>query len=221
MSIERAVTFLIVACPVLVGQQAVSPGWKEFSIGPATANHSQFSRFGIRAEGVPMKRLLSRAFGLPEHRILGPDWLNSQRYALTAQVDDPKDFQPLMQQELAARFHMLSHREPRVVPVFVLKKPEGVAKPSDSSGMKESHLSDGALKIHGSIADLASALADAIQRPVFDETDQDGNFDIALSWNPGNLASLQAAVKQQLGLELVDDKRMVDLLIIDHIEKLQ
>jgi uncharacterized protein (TIGR03435 family) len=205
---------------VLVGQQAASPGWKEFSIGPATANHSQFSRFGIRAEGVPMKRLLSKAFGLPEHRILGPDWLNSQRYALTAQVDDPKDFQPLMQQELAARFHMLSHREQRVVPVFVLEKPEGVAKPPESNGTKKSDLSDRSLKMYGSIADLASALADAIQRPVFDETGQDGNFDFALSWNPGDLASLRAAVKQQLGLELVDDKRMVDLLIIDHIEKL-
>jgi uncharacterized protein (TIGR03435 family) len=35
------------------------------------------------------------------------------------------------------------------------------------------------------------------------------------------LASLRKAVRDQLGLELADDRRMVDLLQIDQIQKLR
>ena len=74
---------------------------------------------------------------------------------------------------------------------------------------------------HTTVAAFAGSLADYIKRPVFDETGLDGSFDFSLSWKMGNAASLQDAVKQQLGLQLVEDRRSLQLLIIDHIESLQ
>ncbi len=101
------------AASALFGQSADSPKWKEFSIGPPTRNQTGFGPNGLRADGIPLVRALARAYGLPEHRIIGPDWLDTERYAIVAQVDDLKDFQPLFQQELTARFKMVAHREMR------------------------------------------------------------------------------------------------------------
>jgi uncharacterized protein (TIGR03435 family) len=213
---------LFLAAAALMPGQAPLPGWKEFSIGPPGTQRSQFSRFGIRSEGVPFKRALARAFGLPEHRILGPSWIESERYAIVAQVEDPNKFQPLFQQELANRFHMLSHREVKDVPVFVMKAADGGGIKAQSAGPGVTTVSGGGLRMQGAtMASFAGELSDLILRPVFDETGIDGKFDINLSWKNGNLASMQAAAKDQLGLQMVDDHRALEFLVIDHIEKLQ
>jgi uncharacterized protein (TIGR03435 family) len=218
---RREAVLSILAVSALLGQTAASATWKEFSIGPPTRNQSGFSPYGIRAEGVPLKRALARAYGLPEHRIIGPDWLDTERYAITGQVDNPADFKPLFQQELTARFHMAAHLETKEVPIYILRTIEGGAmKPSsgDSAGGRGM---SGGLRMQSTVEAFVSQLSDLIKRPVFDETGMDGTFDFSLSWKKGNPESLQEAVKQQLGLQLVDDKRSLDLLIVDHIEKLQ
>jgi uncharacterized protein (TIGR03435 family) len=210
---KNTVLFMLAAA-VLLGQ---SPTWKEFSIGPPTRNQSGFNAYGIRAEGVPLKRALARAYGLPEHRIVGPGWLGTERYAIVGQVSDPKDFQPLFQQELTIRFQMTAHRETKEIPVYVLKTMEGGQK----SPAEQKRMAQG-LKMTGvSVGRFASELADYIEKPVFDETGMDGKFDFSLFWSGGSGAALQVAVKEQLGLQLVDDRRVLDILVIDHIEKLQ
>jgi uncharacterized protein (TIGR03435 family) len=217
---RREAVLSILAVSALLGQTAASATWKEFSIGPPTRNQSGFSAYGIRAEGVPLKRALARAYGLPEHRIIGPDWLDTERYAITGQVDNPADFKPLFQQELTARFHMAAHLETKEVPIYILRTIEGGAmKPAsgDSGGGRGMS----GLKMQSTVGAFAIQLSDYIKRPVFDETGMDGTFDLSLFWKKGNPESLQEAVKQQLGLQLVDDKRSLELLIVDHIEKLQ
>jgi|HubBroStandDraft_1064217.scaffolds.fasta_scaffold127380_2 uncharacterized protein (TIGR03435 family) len=215
---KKNAVLLVLAVSVLSGQ---SPTWKEFSIGPPTRNQSGFNASGIRAEGVPLKRALARAYGLPEHRIIGPGWIGTERYAIVGQVSDPKDFQPLFQQELTNRFQMTAHRETKEVPVYVLKTMEGGKPPLSGGGTEQKRMGQG-LKMTGvNVGRFASELADYIEKPVFDETGMDGKFDFSLFWTGGNGAALQAAVKDQLGLQLVDDRRVLDILIIDHIEKPQ
>jgi uncharacterized protein (TIGR03435 family) len=219
--VKKEAVFFLLAASILLGQTAGSATWKEFSIGPPTRNQSGFSPYGIRAEGVYLKRALARAYGLPEYAIIGPDWLDTERYAITGQVDNPADFKALFQQELTARFHMAAHLETKEVPIYLLKTIDGGAMrpPSGDSGGRG--LSGGLKMSHTTVAAFAGFLADYIRRPVFDETGMDGSFDFSLSWNKGSPAALQEAVRQQLGLQLVEDKRSVELLIIEHIEKLQ
>ena len=220
-------TTMVLAVSALWGQSA-SPKWQQFSIGAPTANRSSFSRFGIRAEGVPLKRALARAYGVPENRLFGPEWIASERYAMTAIVADPKDLQPLLQQELSTVFHMLAHRESRVTPVYVLRPlPDAGAKlsaasatpavetSSDSRGLNSVKLS------HVTVAAFANQLADMVGRPVINETALDGSFDFVLSWKASGAPAVQAAVKDQLGLDLVDEQRAVDVVVIDQIEKLK
>jgi uncharacterized protein (TIGR03435 family) len=221
----RNVLPLVLTAASLLSAQ---PAWKEFSIGAPTVGRNQSGPFGIRASSMPLLRAISKAYGIPEHRIVGPSWLAAEKYAIIGVVDEPKDFQPLFQQELAQRFQMIAHREQKVVPVFILKPIEssigGSAKLPSTPADGSSSLSGGpspALQMTGATMDaFAAALSDAIHRPVWNETGIDGAFQIRLSWEFGNLKSLATAVKEQLGLQLIDDNRPVDLLVIDHIEKL-
>jgi uncharacterized protein (TIGR03435 family) len=55
---------------------------------------------------------------------------------------------------------------------------------------------------------------------VFDETRLDGAFDFAFTWTSTYPVSLKSAMAAQPGLSVVDTRRVVDLVIVDHIEKL-
>jgi uncharacterized protein (TIGR03435 family) len=221
------------AIPLLAGAvlfgQPPAPAWREFSIGPATKGQYAFSRNGIRAKGVTVRLALARAYFVEENRIVGPKWIADERYAITAIVDDPKDFQPLFQQELGNRFHLQVHREAKDLPVFVLKGQVGSGtpvKPDEPTGPRglagPASFRNGQIKMErATVGFFVNELGNVIGRPVFDETHMEGRFDFVLDWQAGNNASLQQAVKSQLGLELSDEQRGVEMLVIDHIEKLQ
>jgi uncharacterized protein (TIGR03435 family) len=59
-----------------------------------------------------------------------------------------------------------------------------------------------------------------LSRPVIDNTGIDGRFDIALTWLPANPLSLQEAAKDQLGLQMTEEKRGTEILVVEHAEKL-
>jgi uncharacterized protein (TIGR03435 family) len=219
MKLKESAIFVL-AVPVLLAQSSPAPVWKEFSIGPATRNQSGFSREGIRAEGIPLKRALARAWGLPELGILGPQWIDDQRYAMTALVNDPRDFQPLMQEEMTRRFKMLAHRETREMPVYLLRSLDGQPPPqaprTDGTRAPSMGIKAGPMTVSA----FADALADAIQRPVVDETHLPGTFRFELSWKSTDFESMRKAVNEQLGFQLAEEKRNIEVLVIEHIEPL-
>lgn len=204
----------------MFGQTANAPTWKEFSIGPGVKGNNRTSRDGIEAHQMPLKRIVSRAYGIAEHRIVGPTWISAESYALTALVNSPEDLQPLLQRELAGRFYLAAHRETRDIPVLVLKPLEGT-QPLANLPSAPDKLTGPNPAIHlttGTIADFANTLADIIERPVINETNIEGHYDIYFTWDRKGTASIPAALKQQLGIQSVEEKRPIDLLIIDHIE---
>jgi len=52
-------------------------------------------------------------------------------------------------------------------------------------------------------------------KPVFDETALKGRFDYELRWDVANPQSFLAAVREQLGLELVEARRPLEYLVVD------
>jgi uncharacterized protein (TIGR03435 family) len=107
------------------------------------------------------------------------------------------------------------------VPVYELRTLDGA--PVHSATPKASIDSRMAPSIklnQQSVKTFADTMADVLGRPVFDETKLDGRFDFALTWRSTDPVSLKAAVADQLGLNLVDTRRVVEVLIVDHIEKL-
>jgi uncharacterized protein (TIGR03435 family) len=209
---RNTTNILLFTATAVFAQQA----WNELSISAPTGNGNRFTATGIHANKVAVVRVISRAYSVPEHRIVGPAWLATEQYAITAEAPDRESFQPMFQKELANWFHLLVHRETRVIPVFVLKRAEGQPSPAaPAKGQPAFQMPQ------TDIASFANRLADVVHIPVINETDLEGKFDIRLNYEVGNIGSLRTAVKHQLGFQLVDDKRPIDLLIVDYAEKAQ
>jgi uncharacterized protein (TIGR03435 family) len=85
-----------------------------------------------------------------------------------------------------------------------------------------------AVQCHVRMADLAKELQSVMQEPlpVVDRTGIEGVYDFKLAWTERVLlnlgqdgTSIHDAVQQQLGLKLERRKKPVDVIVIDHIEK--
>jgi uncharacterized protein (TIGR03435 family) len=80
------------------------------------------------------------------------------------------------------------------------------------------------------MAQLAPLISLAVGRPVVDRTGITGNYDIELRFNPATGApgseltnpdapSLFTALEEQLGLKLDAQREVVDVLVIDRIDR--
>ena len=89
-----------------------------FSGGPGTKSPER-----IDYSGVTLKMLLERAYGVWPSQILGPGWLDTQRYIVAAKLPKettPKLLQLMLQQLLTERFQISLHHGSRTLPVYDL-----------------------------------------------------------------------------------------------------
>jgi uncharacterized protein (TIGR03435 family) len=197
------------------------------------------------ARTVTPRNLIAQAWNLQENQILGgPEWLNSDRYDLTAKPDisggvpSRDDLHLMLRALLAERMGLALHEASRDMPVYSLV----VGK--DGSKMKVSAVISPAQKVktvlNGHIGGtgmpvqyLADMLSTVLQRPVNDNTGLTDFYDFRLEWMPdetqrsvGNPAAANAdgpslfrALQEQLGLRLESKKIPTRVLVIDKIEK--
>ncbi len=154
----------------------------------------------------------------------------------------PSELQRMMQALLAERFKLAIHRETREVTLYALVVAKGGPKirPTEAPAvMGQNPFSmSGRGRLIGtqvSAEMLAKALSDQLSRSVQDQTGLKGVFDFKLEWEPdaspggpdGAAAgadlragsSLFTAIQEQLGLKLETRKGPVEVLVIDHIER--
>jgi uncharacterized protein (TIGR03435 family) len=84
-----------------------------------------------------------------------------------------------------------------------------------------------------SLKNFAGMIGNQLGMPVSDQTGLTGKYDITLSWSAGGGidrhpdadagadlgVSMEAAVQQQLGLRLVSKKGLVDIIVVDKVER--
>jgi uncharacterized protein (TIGR03435 family) len=188
---------------------------------------------------------------------LGPEGLNYEGYDVVAKVDEsfakryagegdgqkfwngrcPYRHEMLLmfQSLLAERFKLKLRQETREVPIYAVVVAKNGPKflhttftlppPPCPAEMR-------CLQAYSSMARLAEAFSETLDRPVVDQTGLDGGYYIKLEWprNPSvtgthiapNFAStafMFTALEQQLGLKLEPTQGPVDFLVIDHIER--
>jgi uncharacterized protein (TIGR03435 family) len=235
----------------------------------------------IHYENVSLKMLLTKAYGVQEYQISGPDWLDSERFDIEAKLPDAttkEQFQAMLQNLLIERFKMSIHRDEKELPTYVLLvakngpklKPSSVDPAAPDPGptgkmvMGKDGFPDMRAGGHGvmmammmgrgakmaasqaSMQELAERLADQLGRPVVDQTGLTGKYEFELHFSmeglvmpppppgarmappPGAVEApsdgessptLQTAIQEQLGLRLESKKAPLDLIVIDHIEK--
>jgi len=199
------------------------------------------------AQNQTVANLIEIAYGLQHTQVLGgPPWLQTERFDLEAAPDQEgkysyKDWNLMLQQLLADRFHVQSHRETRELPAFTLTLAKGGARltPTTASADAKPHIDVKGREVISIVAtdadtaDFAKILKEAIvNRPVSDQTGLSGHYDFTLRFAPDRTAmsatpesappdlppDLFTAMQQQLGLKLVPTKAPADVLVIEDVQ---
>jgi len=215
----------------------------------------------IHMTNVSLRDFIHSAYDLKEYQISGPDWINSERYDITATVPPgtSKEKVRLMSQNLLAdRFKLVAHRDQKVLPVYALVAGKGgfKIKPAEgggAGGRGMARFSPGRLELQKTtLTAFADTLSHFLERPVVDQTKIEGSYDFSLEWTPdesqmqqmrlairdhgpgpgrggaGNVEpaptdiegpSIFAAIEEKLGLKLEARNLAVEVLVIDHAEK--
>ena len=181
---------------------------------------------------VMIQNLLAERFNLTFHH----ETKELAVYELTVATNGPK------LQEANMDVHPPSVREPGSPPPTI-GEPDSVGFPQIPSGrpIMLGRMTNGIMRWTGkiqSLANLASFLGGELERPVLDKTGLNGQYDFTLAYSrdglrpmgpaaapgvpsadPSGGPSLFKAVQEQLGLRLDQKRDGVDILVLDHIDK--
>jgi uncharacterized protein (TIGR03435 family) len=195
----------------------------------------------VRYSNITLKGLIALAYRFDSRLILGgPAWLDDQLYDLAAKLPPGarNDSVPVMLQTLLAeRFKLAVHRETKEQRVYFLVRGKSgprlkEALPEDDQGAQQlrgdrppvQFVQGGIIGHSMQLGTLASVLALAAGYQVVDHTGLTGIFDINLKWTPedstGIGPDLFTAIQEQLGLKLESGKAPVEMLMIDHTERI-
>jgi uncharacterized protein (TIGR03435 family) len=243
--VYRAVTILLISVSEMLRGQTAPSRFAVASIKPVqeVPDSSSGIRTGhgrLDAHNVTLKRCIIGAYGVGPHEIVGgPDWLETERFEISAKADQPIDddeaLMEMLKDLLAERFKLAIHRATKVMPTFVLevakKGPKMDRAEAGESGTNTTSTNTG-ITIEAHNTDMnafARTLARRMTLPVVNNTKLDGMFNLKLQWTPDRFRlatdsahedfSIFTALQEQLGLHLRSRKAPVQVLIIDHAER--
>jgi uncharacterized protein (TIGR03435 family) len=195
-----------------------------------------------------LRRMILIAWDLQDYQLAGdPAWVDSEHYDVQAKADAAASVQemeqPMLRALLEDRFRLRVHREKRELPIYELAVAGGGAKLQRSregscTDLCGFHLTTDGLNrtLDGKgvtmemlAGNLSRSYNSSLGRNVVDKTGLTGTFDMQLTWTieplnadpAADLAapSIRGALQEQLGLRLEAAKGLVDVLVVDHIEK--
>jgi uncharacterized protein (TIGR03435 family) len=221
---------------------------KPNQMGNAGGEKAERENITVSPEGVIMRNVSLRsclrwAYSVKDFQISGPGWLASEKYDIAAKTAPPTSNDQLrlmMQTLMADRFKLALHRETKDLPVYALVVAKNGRKLHEAAAgdVKGSmRPAGGGLEFRNfSMAEFAEQLAARplkVDRPVFDKTDLNGTFDFTLKLadnmqdlkstlegiEKGEGQAISTIIQQQLGLRLQPQKGPVEVLVIEHAEK--
>jgi uncharacterized protein (TIGR03435 family) len=198
---------------VMIGQTR-PPGWKDLSIGPP--ERTTITSNSIDSEGISVKQLLSIAYETPQSRILGPEWLDSERRSIVAIPEDTNkgNFKSMLRMLLADRFKVVTHREKRKMRVYIMKRrPDSPLKLLMSETEGACRADNGLFSGFGTIESIGVCFEWLLNRPVVEETGLTGHYRFEIQY-PGSPAVLLTAVRD-LGLQLLPAERILEVLVVE------
>jgi uncharacterized protein (TIGR03435 family) len=228
--------------------QAQSPAFDVATVkmgGPVEANGNININTGKILNGVvtlsnaTLSDCLKFAYSLTtDVQIAGPEWINQKqvRFEVTGKAapTTSDDQLPLMLQTLLKeRFQIALHTEQREMTHYELvigkngpKLKESIVAPGEATGTARL---DGIRSNRMQMNRLAALISRMTRMPVLDRTGLTGFYQFDLRYanevskepeeNPAG-PSIFTAVQEQLGLKLESKKGPVDVLVIDHAEKI-
>jgi len=179
----------------------------------------------------------------------GPSWMETDIYDMNAKAEKPSTIEELhlmLQDLLTDRFKLRFHHEARELPIYALLVDKGGPKLKANEGQSagdpwiDNTFEQLKMTMHAKFAPMdffAWRLSMVMDRHVIDQTKLAGGYDFDLAFTrelpagaaPGALfngapvdtstPTIFDAIRQQLGLKLERQKGLVDMIVIDHVEK--
>ena len=135
-------------------------------------------------------------------------------------VDVPKSvMDSVVQQAVLSGLHL--QIQPRIVTknAYILRATEASKKLLSPSGsthkVKRGYWHGIYILMNGSIDDLAYVLATGLETPVINETGINGTFDARFNIAGGDIDSVNAVLKEKLGLELVPGNQQMSITVLE------
>jgi len=235
---------IVIAVLALAGLAlAQSSGFEvaTIKVNDSGSGGSNFSglRNGILAgRNISLKTMLQEAFGFSPLRVIGPAWLDTSRFDLAGKAPQgvpDTEFMPMLQVLLKERFHVEAHRETREMPVYDMVIASGGIKmlPYDPTRKFEGINPHGNMIFAPAVTmpELATRMTGSAGRPVIDKTGLEGKYSVVLIFmrleaTAAETAAADAppdfftAVQQQLGLKLEPKKEPIEVLVVDHADRM-
>lgn len=206
------------------------PGTQGGGSGPSPGG-----RFTVH--NMPLSGLIGGAYGVNRNRMENvPGWLDTDRFDIVAKADmdgapNKAQVTAMLRKLFADRLNLRSHFEKKEATIYALtvqsSGPGLTPSTSDPNvpgpgGMtrQPGHWRVTALNVN--METFAGGLQGVLDQPVIDRTGLSGHFDITLDWSPDDstdFPDLFTALKDQLGLKLESTKGLVEIFVIDHVEK--
>jgi uncharacterized protein (TIGR03435 family) len=234
---------------VMLGLGAQPPELQSFEVasvrlrtGPVNASTDiTISGRGIRITGRTLRGLLAYAYDLGNDQLSVSEKdpaAGDNVYEIVAKAEGDvarteAEFREMMRALLADRFKLKAHFEPRERPVYRLVVDKGglKLKEVESDDPQSHHGVNGrnqTLQLKGHLDVFTEALQSFVDRPIVNATGLTKTYDIRFEATPmftmnrnQEFADLDAftALRQQLGLRLESAKEMMQVLVVDHVEK--
>jgi uncharacterized protein (TIGR03435 family) len=201
----------------------------------------------LNADAANVLLLAMYAYHVKNYQVMGwesqPTMTNDTRYDIVAKAEGgaapaQEEFRQMLQLLLADRFKLKVRTETREMPVYDLvvgkSGPKFKASAPDADPQGRYHWTGRNNEVtmpKAGMDDVINAIVNSmLDRPVLDKTGLSGTYNIKLIYTPDrqsnrdsgpdpNDISIFDAVQAQLGLKLEPQKAMVQVLIVDHVEK--
>jgi uncharacterized protein (TIGR03435 family) len=235
--------FLSCAAALCVSRPCVAQSaFDVASIHPSSGD-VKFERNGIiqadhgtlAMHDVTVSACIQWAYGISQGLVSGPSFLKEVHYDITAKTDPgtaPKQMRLMLQELLRERFNLAFHLEKKELRVYSLMVSRGGIKMHASSPggeMSRQNSATGMTARSITMRELADYLSDPLGTPLTDATGLPGRYDFTLDFTPyvdmkrddvrpDPASVLGAALKGELGLELVKAKQVMDVTVVDHVE---
>ncbi len=212
--------------------------------GRGRRENIQVSPGTVTMRSVNLKSAIRWAWHVSEFQVSGPDWLDSERYEIAgkaAGAATDEQLRLMMQALLRERFKLALHRQTKEFPVYVLVVGKNGLKVQESKSEGETSIDINQRQLSVSVqrapvSQLVDMLSNMLRTPVIDMTGLKGRYDLNLNVakyaadmaaqgksidsTPADPQTLISMILQdEFGLKLEAKKMPLDLVIVDHAEK--
>lgn len=199
----------------------------------------QISPGSVNMRNVSLKTAIRWAWHVGDYQVSGPEWLANERYDIMAKAAGPApdgELRVMMQTLLAGRFKLAVHHQTKEMSAYALVVGKNGPKFQESHAEGESSVvpDQKTMKLmvqRTPMAQLVDGLSNVLRAPVVDLTELKGRYDVTVdmakyildrnSTEPLDPVSiLTRGLQEELGLKLEPRKLAIDLVVVDHAEKI-